>query len=139
MLSTLLVVHGFITLAAGVVLVTVPGLIPSVVGIHLEPSAHLIAYLLAGAQMGFAVLSFGGSRVTDRRALRVIVRSCIALHGSSAILEMYAYVQGVSVAIWGNVAARAIVIGVFAYVSRSLRSSSSFEGKSRRAGSEDGL
>jgi hypothetical protein len=38
-LRTLLRVHGFITLAAGTVLAVAPGLIPSAVGIHLEPSA----------------------------------------------------------------------------------------------------
>jgi hypothetical protein len=38
-LRTLLVIHGFITLAAGIVLAVAPDLIPSVVGIHLAPSA----------------------------------------------------------------------------------------------------
>ena len=33
-LRTLLVVHGFITLAAGIVLTVAPGLIPGVVGIR---------------------------------------------------------------------------------------------------------
>ncbi len=85
-LRALLVVHGFITMAAGIVLTVAPGLIPSVVGIRLEPSADVVAYLLAGAEFGFAVLSFGGSRLTDSRALRLIVWSCIAFHGSSGVL-----------------------------------------------------
>jgi hypothetical protein len=38
-LRILLMVHGFITLAAGIVLAVAPGLIPSVVGIHFEPRA----------------------------------------------------------------------------------------------------
>jgi hypothetical protein len=126
-LSTLLVLHGFITLAAGIVLAVAPGLIPGAVGIHLEPSAYLVAYLLAGAEIGFAVLSFGGSRLADPRALRVIVWSCIAFHGCSAALEAYAYMQGVSVTILGNVAVRLIVIGLFAYFSRGLQLLSSFE------------
>src|SRR5260370_28519795 len=88
-------------MAAGIVLTVAPGLIPSVVGIRLEPSADVVAYLLAGAEFGFAVLSFGGSRLTDSRALRLIVWSCIALHASSGVLEVYAYVQGASVAIFG--------------------------------------
>jgi hypothetical protein len=117
-LSTLLVVHGVITLAAGIVLTVAPGLIPSAVGIHLEPSADLLAYLLAGAEIGIAVLSFGGSRLTDPQALRVVVWSCIAFHGSSGVLEAYAYAQGVSGAIWGNVAARAVIIALFVHVSR---------------------
>jgi hypothetical protein len=48
-LRALLVVHGFITMAAGIVLTVAPGLIPSAVGIRLDPSAHVVAYLLAGA------------------------------------------------------------------------------------------
>src|SRR4051812_5421196 len=89
-LRTLLLIHGFITLAAGTVLAIVPGLIPSTVGIHLEPRAYLVAYLLAGAEFGFATPSFAGSRLIDPRALRLIVWSCIVFHGSSGILEVYA-------------------------------------------------
>ena len=120
-LRTLLVIHGFITLAAGIALTVQPGLIPSVVGVHLEPSADIVAYLLAGAEFGLAVLSFGGSRLTDLKALRLIAWSCIAFHGSSGLLEIYAYTQGVSVAIFGNVAARVIIIGFFAYLSKNHR------------------
>lgn len=117
-LRTLLIVHGCITLAAGVVLSVAPGLIPGTVGVHLEPSAYLVAYLLAGAEFGLAALSFGGSRLKDPQALRLIVWSCIAFHGSSGILEVYAYTQGVSIAIFGNVAARVVIIALFAYLSR---------------------
>lgn len=119
-LRTLLIVHGFITLAAGVVLAVAPGLIPGTVGVPLEPSAYLVAYLLAGAEFGLATLSFGGSRLTDPRALRLIVWSCIAFHGSSGILEVYAYTRGVSIAILGNVAARAVIITLFACLSKDL-------------------
>jgi hypothetical protein len=111
-------VHGLITLAAGIVLAVAPGLIPGTVGIHLEPSAYLVAYLLSGAEFGLATLSFGGSRLTDTKALRLIVWSCIAFHGMSGILEVYAYTQGVSIAILGNVAARVIIIALFAYLSK---------------------
>src|SRR5262245_19075692 len=122
-LSTLLVVHGVVTLAAGIVLAAAPGLIPNVVGIHVQPNAYLLAYLLAGAEIGFAVLSFGGSRLTDTRSLKLIAWSCMAFHGSSAVLEAYAYHQGVvSGAIIGNIAARLLIIGLFAFLSRGLQS-----------------
>lgn len=117
-LRTLLVVHGFITSAAGVVLAVAPGLIPSAIGIDLEPSAYVVAYLLAGAEFGLAVLSFGGSRLTDPGALRLVAWSCIAFHASSGVLELYAYAQGVSVAILGNVGTRVVMIAFFAYLSR---------------------
>jgi hypothetical protein len=55
-LRILLVVHGFITLAPGIVLAVAPDLILSVVGVHLEASANVVAYLLAGAEFGLAVL-----------------------------------------------------------------------------------
>jgi hypothetical protein len=117
-LRVLLVVHGFITLAAGIVLAAAPNLIPNAVGVRLEASADLVAYLLAGAEFGLAVLSFGGSRLTDQRALRLIAWTCIVFHGSSGVLEMYAYAQGLSVAIVGNVAARAIIVALFVYLSK---------------------
>jgi len=117
-LRALLVIHGVITMAAGIVLVVAPGLIPRVVGIDLEPSANVLAYLLAGAEFGLAVLSFGASRLTDARAVRLIVWSFIAFHGSSGVLELYAYAQGAGVAILSNVVARAVIVGLFAYLSR---------------------
>jgi hypothetical protein len=100
-LRVLLVVHGFVTAAAGLVLVIVPSLIPSIVGIDLPPSAYVLAYLLAGAEFGFSVLSFGGSRLTDARTLRLVADA-----------------HGASVTIVGNVVARAIIVGIFAYLSK---------------------
>ena len=117
-LRALLVVHGCITLAAAIVLTVAPGLIPGVVGIHLEPSADVLAYLLAGAEFGLAVLSFGGSRLSDAHALRLIAWSCIAFHGSSGVLEVVAYAQGASAAILANVVARIVIVGLFAWLSR---------------------
>lgn len=116
-MRVLLVVHGFITAAAGLVLTIVPGLISSGVGIYLVPSAYVLAYLLAGAEFGFSVLSFGGRRLTDPRALRLVAWTCIVFHASSGVLELYAYAHGASVAIVGNLFARAIV-GLFAYFAR---------------------
>jgi hypothetical protein len=117
-LRALLVVHGCITLAAAIVLAVAPGLIPGLVGIQLEPSAYVLAYLLAGAEFGLAMLSFGGSRLSDVRALRLIAWSCIAFHGSSGVLEVVAYAQGASAAILANVVARAVIVGLFAWLSR---------------------
>jgi hypothetical protein len=97
-----------------------PSLIPRTIGIHLEPQAYVVAYLLAGAEFGLATLSFGGSRLINPQGLRVIVWTCIAFHGSSGIVEFYAYTQGVSAAILGNVAARVAIIILFAWLSRKL-------------------
>jgi hypothetical protein len=118
-LRALLIIQGFLTAAAGLVLVIAPSLIPSAVGIYLPPSAYLLAYLLAGAEFGFAVLSFGGSGLADVRALRLVVWSCIVFHTSSGVLELYAYDHGASVAVLGNVLARAIIVGLLAYLARN--------------------
>jgi hypothetical protein len=42
----------------------------------------------------------------------------MVFHASSGILELYAYAHGASVAIVGNVVARAIIVGIFAYLSK---------------------
>lgn len=118
-LRVLLFVHGLITAAAGVVLVVMPGLIPRVVGIHLDSGADLVAYLLAAAEIGFAVLSFGGNVLTDARALRLIAWSCIAFHVVSGVLETYAYFQGVSPTILANVVARVVIVCLFFVLSRT--------------------
>jgi hypothetical protein len=117
-LRALLVVHGFITATAAIVLTVAPSLIPGLVGIYLEPSAYVLAYLLAGAEVGFSVLSFGGSGLTDARALRLVVWTCVVFHASSGVLEVYAYAQGASITIVGNVVARAVIVGIFVYLSR---------------------
>ncbi|HLZ81932.1 MAG TPA: hypothetical protein VKQ54_00090 [Caulobacteraceae bacterium] len=117
-MRTLLVVHGLITAAAGLVLAVDPGLIPSAVGIRLALGAYLVVYLLAGAEFGFAVLSFGGARLADAQALRLIAWTCIAFHGASGVLETYAYLQGASPAILANVVARAVIVGLFFVLSR---------------------
>ena len=67
------VAHGLITLAAGIVLSVALGLIPGTMAIRLDPSANLVAYVLAGAEFGMSGLSFGGSRLKEARGLRLIV------------------------------------------------------------------
>jgi hypothetical protein len=73
---------------------------------------------VASAEFGFAVLSFGGSRLIDPQALRLIAWSCIAFHTSSGVLELYAYAQGTNVLVLGNVVARIIIVALFACLSR---------------------
>ena len=81
-------VHGLITLAGAVVLTMFPTAIPSVVGIKLERADYLLVYLVAAAELAVAVLSFGAARLTDRRALGVIVTTLVVLHLSSGILNL---------------------------------------------------
>lgn len=65
--------------------------------------------------MCIAIVSIGGSRLKDREALRVIVWSFIVLHGSTAVIEAYAYLTGLTALIWGNIALRIAVVILFTY------------------------
>ena len=120
-LPRLLTAHAAVTLAAAVVLVVAPGVIPHAVGITLDPSAYLLSYLLAGAEAGFALLCYLARRLEDRRALRAIVSACVLFHAFSALLEIYAFTRGLDAAIWGNVVARGVIIGLFIYYAPSRR------------------
>src|SRR5579863_6369434 len=118
-LRALLLVHGLITLAAAIVLVVVPGLIPALAGIELPADAYLLAYLLGAAQLAIAVLSLGGSRLGDLAALRLIAISCVALHAASAALILYAiHGQPVNRILVLNVIARCVIIVLFIALSR---------------------
>ena len=114
-LKTLFFLHGLVTLAAGIVLLVDPNLIPGVVGIHLPSSAYLVPYLLGTAELCIAAVSFGASRFTDGLALRTTAWSFIILHGSTAFIEVYAYTQGLDALIWGNIVLRVVVVVLFAY------------------------
>jgi hypothetical protein len=114
-LHILLAIHAAVTFAAGVVLIAAPDLIPSAVGIRIDPGSYLMCYLLAASELSLAALSWGGRTLTDMKSLRVIVWACLVLHASSGILEIYVFAQGLSAAIWSNVALRAVVIFLFAY------------------------
>ena len=70
-------IHAILTFTAGVVLIAAPGAIPSTVGVHIEPEAYLLCYLLAAAEFSVSALSWGARTITDARALRVIVIACI--------------------------------------------------------------
>lgn len=105
-LQTLLFLHGLVTLAAGIVLLIDPNLIPEVVGIHLPSTAYLVPYLLGTAELCIAAISFGATKFKDAVALRSVSWSFIILHGSTALVEIYAYTQGLSILIWGNIALR---------------------------------
>jgi hypothetical protein len=114
-LKRLLIFHAVITLAAGVTLVIAPGLIPSLVGIHFNKDAYFLSYLLAGAEFAIAFLSYRGTTVKNSRALYLLVQTFIVFHATTALLELYALIQGFDARIWFNVAGRALIVGLFWY------------------------
>jgi hypothetical protein len=117
----LLRLHAIVTCAAGVVLVIAPAAIPGTMGIHLATDAYLLCYLLAGAEFGLAVLSWGAATITDDRALRVIVIGFVVFHATSGILEIVAFAHGLPRAIWANIVLRAIVVVLFVYYGLARR------------------
>ena len=112
----LFVAHGIITLAAAVVLAVAPGLIPATVGIELPAGGELLAYLLAGCELGVAVISLGAATLADARAIRVIAVGFAALHAFTGILEVVALANGADAFLWGNVGVRVVATAVFALV-----------------------
>ncbi len=95
-LNRLFIFHAVVTFAAGVVLVVLPNAIPSTVGVQLEEGQFIIAYLLAGAEFGIAYISFAAARIKEHGARRAIVLGFIVFHASTALLEIYANLQGLS-------------------------------------------
>jgi hypothetical protein len=95
-LVKLLIIHGVITLAAGVVLILAPGAIPGAVGVEVPASADLVPFMLGAAEIAVAVLSFGAAQLTDRQALRLISVVIIVFHGSTAVVEAYAFFRAAS-------------------------------------------
>jgi hypothetical protein len=100
---------------AGVALIVAPELIPGAVGISIDPSGYLVCYLLGASEIAIAFLSYYAKNLTDPPALRLIALSFVVFHAVTAIVEVFAFMQSVSAAIWSNVAIRILAVILFAY------------------------
>lgn len=117
------VVHGVVTIAAGVVLAVLPAAIPATVGISISPAEYLLPYFLAAAELGIGVLSFGVARSRDQSAVRLIALCFAVFHGATAVLEgVYILMQGVSVVLVGNIVVRVVAAVAFLLIARARRS-----------------
>lgn len=127
----LFIAHGVVTAAAGIVLAVAPGLIPSTVGITLSPEQYLLPYLLAGAEIALAFLSFAAVRLRDPAAITVIAVTFAVLHLATAALELLAPLS--SPVLWANVAFRVVVAALFVVVAiRTHRVAGSGAGAAER-------
>jgi hypothetical protein len=117
-LRRLLLLHGLLTLAAAVVLIVRPALIPAIAGFPLEGSgARLLADLLGAAELGIAVLSLGAARLADRRALRLVAASLAVFHAASALLELHAgWPVGLNAAIVANITVRVLIVALLVWL-----------------------
>ncbi len=113
-LKRLFILHAIVTLAAAVLLVLKPVVIPHTVGISIQPGQYLLCYLLAGMEAGAAALSFLSSHLADRSALRAISLSFIVMHAATAVLEVLAFAEGVRAGVLANVALRIVMVLLFA-------------------------
>jgi hypothetical protein len=114
--ARLLLVHGVITLAAGIVLIAMPAAIPAAVHVEVPDGAVLIPYMLGAAEIAIAVLSFGASRLTDPKAVRLIAITLIVFHLMTATVEAYAFFQDRTAAgVWANVGVRLAVSALIGY------------------------
>ncbi|WNG91736.1 hypothetical protein [Mycobacterium sp. ITM-2016-00318] len=121
-LRIVLFVHGLITLAGAIVLTAFPTAIPSAVGITLARPDYLLVYLVAGAELAVAVLSFGATRLTDPAALGLVVTTFAVLHGASGILVLvYLGLTETNGTLIGNAVLRFTVVAVFLLVWRAAR------------------
>ncbi len=114
-LRKLLIIHALITFAAGIVLIFSPQLIPGTVGIQIDPKANLLCYLLGTSEVSMAVLSYYSTTLKDTKALRLVCLTFLIFHTTTAAVEFYAFTQGLSINILGNVVLRIIVATLFTY------------------------
>jgi hypothetical protein len=121
-LRLLFTLHAIATLAAAVVLVVAPTAIPRTVGIIITPSAFLLCYLLAAAELCFGVVSWGARDLTDAKALQLVAISFIVFHSASAVLEVWAFTAGLSDRLLANVVLRVVAVMLFAHYGIARRS-----------------
>ncbi|MBA3674953.1 MAG: hypothetical protein H0W75_08375 [Chitinophagaceae bacterium] len=114
-LKKLLLFHAIVTLAAGIVLVVAPSLIPQTVNIKIAPNEYLLCYFLGAAEFGIAYLSFFSRTIRDKSALRIISITFIVFHATTGVLELYSLLQGMTSKIIGNIFLRIIIVVLFYY------------------------
>lgn len=114
-LQRLLLVHALITLAASVVLIVAPAVIPETINISIASNQYLLCYFLGAAEVSIAFLSFFARRIADKKALRVIAATFIVFHLMTAVLETIALIHGISLRIIFNIFLRIVISLLFWY------------------------
>lgn len=116
-LKILLLIHGLITLAAGIVLIANPPLIPETVSIDINPQQYLLCYMLGAAELSIGFLSIFASKLKEGvwTSLRLISLSFILFHLMTGALEIWAYKNGADSKILINLLARILISILFGY------------------------
>lgn len=114
-LRILFTIHAIITLAAGIVLIVAPELIPKTVDITITSGEYLLSYFLGAAELAIGFLSFYSRKINDKYALRIIVITFMIFHAATGLLEIYGLFQNVSLKIIGNIILRFAIVFLFYY------------------------
>lgn len=112
-LKLIFILHGLVTLAASVVLVIQPDMIPLQAGVPISKSEYLLCYFLAAAELTIAYFSFAAIRFTEKLAIRSVLTGFIVFHLGTALLEVVVYKSSHAQALIINIAVRVIVIIAF--------------------------
>lgn len=114
-LKAIFFIHGLITLAAAIVLIVAPALIPKTIGIVLTAKEYLLSYFLGAAELSIAALSFYAIKIRDTQALKFISLSFIIFHLATGALEVYWGMVYPGTGIMMNVMLRVVISLLFYY------------------------
>lgn len=114
-LRIVLIVNALATLAAGLALFISPGFLGAAVDIVIGRDAYFVYYLLGASELAIATLCVLALRLADPVALRMVCWTMIVFHTASGLAGVLAYAEGLSAAVWANVALRALMVGLFAW------------------------
>jgi hypothetical protein len=114
-LRWLLVVNAVASIAAALVLAIEPGAIPAAVGVTLEHSQHLMAYLLVAAELSISALCV--LALLSKLAATVGQAACVLIvfHVGSAVAGAAAMAEGASPLIGWNVVLRVAMAAALAW------------------------
>jgi hypothetical protein len=115
-LARLFFLNALFTLAGGVILLVAPNQLTQLVGVHIDPNAYFVCYLLGVASLSFTVLSFFGIVLNDVNALRALSWTFLVFHASSAGAAVYAsFARSLSAAVWANILVHVLFSILFVY------------------------
>lgn len=114
--------HGIVTAAAAALLLIAPVAFPGMLGLRVDDTGVLLAYLLAGAEAGIAAVSMFAARSRDARTVQALI-GCLAVFHLVSIVGsvLWMLAHGPSPVLVANAVFRAVVIIVFARGVRAVR------------------
>ncbi len=110
-LPNLLLINGAFNALGAAVLLCASGWLST--WLHLGHDVTFLWWLLAGASLSLALLSFGAARLRNPDSMRLAVWVFITFHGTSALVSAWAVIHGLTPWVWINTAVHVIFTGLF--------------------------